>query len=78
MNDVKPGWSGADALAGVPTGDLETDPDAVELRGCLRSLGGIVERLARLQRPTRNTRAALRDVERAALLILAWRTDGDA
>ena len=76
--NVKPGWSGTDARGGVPLGDLEADADAVELRGCLRSLGGIVERLSRLQRPTRNTRAALRDVERAALLILAWRTDGDA
>ena len=56
----------------------EHNDDAIELRGCLSTLAGVAERLARLQHPTRNTRKALRDIQRAELLILAWRTDGDA
>ena len=64
----------------VQRGDtlVTLDHDAREVRECLATIAGVVERLKRLQHPTMLTKRAESQLAVCGLYLLAWRTEGDA
>jgi hypothetical protein len=52
--------------------------DAREIRECIATIGGVVERLKRLRAPTMLTKRAESSLAATGLYLFAWRTEGDA